>query len=107
MRRLAVALALAGVVIEGQLDLDCSRPAASRELLGRMRLSEIEWAEDVNREALWGAFGRCAGHPMAAACREKAQERFAAEWARQKAAIEAKYDRVLKEFEARCQASIT
>ena len=94
-------------LVGDQLELDCSRPAASRDLIGRLRLSDIEWAEDVNREALWEAFGRCATGPAAAACRDRERERFAADWARQKAAIEARYDQVLKDFETRCQASIT
>jgi hypothetical protein len=107
MRRLRLTLALAGMLSGAQLDLDCSRPLAAKELIGRLRLSEIEWAEDVNREALWEAFGRCAALPGAAACREREQARFAADWARQKAAIEAKYEQMLKDLEARCQASIT
>ena len=107
MRRLALGLALVGALEGAQLDLDCSRPLAAKELIGRIRLSEIEWAEDVNREALWEAFGRCAARPGAAACRDGERERFAADWARQKATIEAKYEQMLKDFEARCQASIT
>jgi hypothetical protein len=107
MKRLALSLALVGVLEGAQLDLDCSRPLAARELIGRMRLSEVEWAEDVNREALWQAFGRCAALSGAAACRNREQARFDADWARQKATIEAKYEQMLKDFEARCQASIT
>ncbi len=106
VRRLAPALVLVGALAGTQLDLDCSHPAAARELIGRIKLSEIEWAEDVNRVALWEAFGRCAALPGADACREGERQRFAADWARQKAAIEAKYDQMLKDFDARCQASI-
>ena len=107
MRRVALGLARVGVLEGAQFDLECSRPLAARELIGRLRLSEIEWAEDVNREALWEAFGRCAALPGPAACREREQERFTADWVRQKATIEAKYEQMLKDFEARCQASIT
>jgi hypothetical protein len=108
MRRVAVlGLALVGVLGGAQLDLECSRPLAARELIGRLRLSEIEWAEDVNREALWEAFGRCAAFPGPAACRDREQERIAADWVRQKATIDAKYEQMLKDFDLRCQASIT
>jgi len=107
MKRWALGLALAGILEAAQLDLDCARPAAARDLIGRVMLSEIEWAEDVNREALWEAFGRCADRPRAEACREEQRERFAAEFARQRAAIQAKYRQMMNDFEARCQASIT
>ena len=106
MRLLALMLALAAMLGGAQLDLDCAQPVAAREFIGRVRLSEIEWAEDVNREAMWEAFGRCAARPEADACRDAERDRFAAEWARQKAAIEAKYQQMLKDFETRCQASI-
>ena len=91
---------------EAPPDLDCARPAAARDLIGRVRLSEIEWAEDVQREALWQAFGRCSTRPGADACREVERKRFDAQWTKQKAAIEAKYDQILRDFTQRCQASI-
>jgi hypothetical protein len=106
MGRLALGLALVGILGGALLDLDCARPIAAREFIGRMRLSEIEWAEDVNREALWEAFGRCAALPEAQACRDRERERFAAAWVRQKAAIEARYEQMLEDFEVRCQAAI-
>jgi hypothetical protein len=102
----AAGLAVLGLLVGAQLELDCGRPAASRELIGRARLSDIEWAEDVNREAMWEAFGRCAG-PRAEACREIARRRFADDLARERALIEKKYRQVLEDFESRCQASIT
>ena len=107
MGRLALGLVLAGLLAEGTLELDCAHPRAARELIGRLRVADIEWAEDVNREALWEAFGRCSALPAALECREREQERFAADWARQKAAIEAKYEQELQDFVARCQAAIT
>ncbi len=107
MKLLGMTLGLVGVLAGAQLELDCAHPAAARALIGRVRLSEIEWAEDVNRAAMWEAFGRCADRPGADSCRDGERERFAADWARQKAAIEAKYDQMLKDFDARCQASIT
>jgi hypothetical protein len=100
-------LVLAGILYTAQLDMDCARPAAARDLIGRLRLAEIEWAEDVNREALWEAFGRCAALPGAPACRDRERARFAADLDRQVAAINARYEQMLKEFETRCQASIT
>ena len=107
MRGWALGLALVGICEGAQLDLDCARPTAASDLIGRAMLSEIEWAEDILRAALWEAFGRCSARPGADACREGERERFAADWVRQKAAIEAKYQQMLKDFEARCQASIT
>lgn len=101
-----MALVLAGLLHGVQLDLDCARPAAARELIGRARLSEIEWAEDVNRAAMWDAFGRCPAGPRAEACRDEQHARFGAEMDGQKAAIEVKYRLMLKEFEDRCRASI-
>jgi hypothetical protein len=101
-----LALGLAGLLHGVQLDLDCARPAAARELIGRARLSEIEWAEDVNRAAVWEAFGRCPPGPRAEACRDEQRTRFGAEMDGQKAAIEAKYRLMLEEFEERCRASI-
>ena len=107
LERLLLGLALVGLLEGAQLDLDCSRPTAARELIGRMRLAEIEWVEDVNREALWEAFGRCSRLPGAPACRDRERDRFAADLARQAAAIDARYEQILKDFETRCRASIT
>ena len=76
-------------------------------LIGRARLSEIEWAEDVNREAMWQAFGRCSGQPGAEACRERERQRFSDDLDAVVAAIDAKYRRISEEFEARCRTSIT
>ena len=80
---------LAGFLQAAQLELDCERPAASRDLIGRLMLSDIEWAEDVNRAAMWEAFGRCTAEARAEVCREKERRRFTADLDRQKAAIEA------------------
>jgi hypothetical protein len=104
---LAIGLVMAGIVQSVPREADCARPDAARELIGRLRLAEIEWAEDVNREALWEAFGRCAALPGAPACRDRERARFAADLDRQVAAINARYEQMLKEFETRCQASIT
>ena len=99
-------LGLAGILHGVQLDLDCASPAAATDLIGRARLSEIEWAEDVNRAAMWEAFGRCPAGPGAEACRAEHRARFGARMDGQKAAIEAKYRLMLRDFEDRCRASI-
>jgi hypothetical protein len=106
MNAWALGLLLAGLLHAAQLELDCARPATARALIGRIKLSEIEWAEDVNRAAMWDAFGRCAALPQAEACRERERRRFTDDLDRQKATIEAKYQRMLEDFEERCRASI-
>ena len=100
-------LALGWMLGGTQLDLDCAEPARARALIGRLQLSEIEGAEDINRAAMWNAFGRCPTGPRQAACREAEQRRFEGDWQKQKAAIEAKYRTMLEQFEERCRASIT
>ena len=106
MRGLALGLALFGVVQAVPPELDCGRPVAGQEMLGRLKLSEIEGREDVSRAAMWDAFGRCADLPSAADCRDDARRDFEAAWDKEKAAIEAKYARLLQEFLAQCRASI-
>jgi hypothetical protein len=99
-------LVLAGLVQGGDLELDCARPRAGWTLIGQARLAEIEWAEDVNREAMWEAFGRCPPGPGAEACREQQRRDFGADLERQKAAIREKYQKMLRDFLERCLASI-
>lgn len=105
MGHLAILL-LAGSLSAAQIDLDCGAPAAARALVGRLALSEIEGAEDINRAAMWDAFGRCPPGPARQACAESQRRHFEAEWQRQKARIEAKYRKILDDFEARCRASL-
>ncbi len=100
-----VGVILGWAVIWAQLEMDCARPQQARNVVGRLMLSEIEGAEDSNRAAMWEAFGRCPGGPGATACRQKEQQRFEAQWERQKKAMEDKYRKMLSEFEERCQAS--
>ena len=102
-----MSVVLAALPLLGELDLDCSRPASSKRLIGQARLSEIEWAEDVNRFDMWEAFGRCAGRPEADACREEARQSFGQILARQRADIEARYRDILRDFETRCQTTLT
>jgi hypothetical protein len=100
------AVILAGLLLVSQFELDCAHVAAARTLIGQARLSEIEWAEDVSREAMWDAFGRCPSGPGAQPCREELRQRFEAELDAQKAAIREKYDGILRDFVERCLASI-
>jgi hypothetical protein len=90
-----------------QLDLDCARLEEARRLIGRLRLAEIEGAEDIHRAAMWDAFGRCPEGKGGAACRSAEQRRFEEGWQRQKRGIEAKYGAMLVDLERRCQTTIS
>jgi hypothetical protein len=89
-----------------QSELDCARPTRGRELIARLRLAEIEGAEDIHRAAMWEAFGRCPEGAAGGPCRTGEQRRFEAEWEGQRAQIDAKYRAVLSDFEQRCRAII-
>jgi len=89
-----------------QTELDCSRPAESRALIGRLELAEIEGAEDIHRAAMWEAFGHCPAGAAGEPCRARERRRFEAQWEEQKRRIEGKYRGVLAEFEQRCRAVI-
>jgi hypothetical protein len=102
-----IGLALTGVLLMAQADLDCARPIQSRNFIAKLRLAEFEWAEDVHREALWNAFGRCPAGPGQAACRAEQQRRFDAEWQKIREGIDAKYRKMEEDFDLRCQASIS
>jgi hypothetical protein len=92
---------------QAQPDLDCARPIQGRDLIARLRLAEIEGAEDIHRAAMWEAFGRCPDGGAGGPCRTAEQARFGAEWERTRAQIEAKYRGVLSDFERRCRAIIS
>lgn len=92
---------------QAQSELDCARPTQGRELIARLRLAEIEGAEDIHRAAMWEAFGRCPDGAGGAPCRTAERQRFDAEWEGQRARIEAKYRAVLSDFERRCRAIIS
>lgn len=116
-RGLARAAALAGVCLVAALwaapsglaqsEPDCARPAQGRELIARLRLAEIEGAEDIHREAMWEAFGRCPEGAAGTSCRTAERERFETEWEGLRARIEAKYRGVLSDFERRCRAILS
>ncbi|HWP74164.1 MAG TPA: hypothetical protein VNU03_06605 [Methylomirabilota bacterium] len=86
---------------------DCERPAEARAFIARLRLAEIEGAEDIHREAMWQAFGRCPSGAAGGACRAEEQRRFDARWEVERREIEAKYRDVLGAFEQRCRAVIS
>jgi hypothetical protein len=92
---------------QAQSELDCARPTQGREMIARLRLAEIEGAEDIHRAAMWEAFGRCPDGTGGDACRTAERQRFEAEWERKRAQIEAKYRTVLSDFERRCRAIIS
>jgi hypothetical protein len=106
MRARGATAVIVSLLASSQLELDCAQPAAARSLVGRIMLSEIEGAEDVSRAAMWEAFGRCPGGPDREACVALEKRRFEAEWEATKAAIEARYRKILDEFSARCQGSL-
>jgi hypothetical protein len=102
-----LAMALSWTVEGTELDLDCARPEQARKVVGRLMLSEIEGAEDIQRAAMWEAFGRCPTGGGGGPCRERARQRFEAQWERQKKEIEDKYLKMLSDFEQRCRAAVT
>lgn len=89
------------------LELDCSQPGQGRSVLGRLMLAEIEGAEDIHRAVMLEAFGRCAAGRAGEPCREGERRRFDAQWDQQKGQIEAKYRRMLSDFEERCRSSVS
>lgn len=86
---------------------DCEHPAEARAFIARLRLAEIEGAEDIHREAMWQAFGRCPSGAAGGACRAEEQRRFDARWEVERREIEAKYREALGAFERRCRAVIS
>ena len=106
MKGWALGLALTGLLQGSELELDCAHPGAAGNLIRQARLSDIEWAEDVNREAMWEAFGRCPPGPGAEPCRRAHRRDFEADLERQKEAIREKYRELLRNFLERCLASI-
>jgi hypothetical protein len=99
--------ALCALLGLGQAEQDCERPARARSFMDRLMLADLEYAEDVHREAFWAALGRCPAEPAGQACRAREARRFDARWEEERARIEAKYRRMREDFEARCRASIS
>jgi hypothetical protein len=96
-------LALAGA----SADLDCAFPLEARAHVARLRLAEIEYAEDVHREAHWDELGRCPRGAQYLPCRAAIAQRFEALWEEKRRAIDAKYRRMLDDYEERCRASVS
>ena len=92
---------------QAQSEPDCARSAQGRELIARLRLAEIEGAEDIHRAAMWEAFGRCSEGAAGTPCRNAERQRFETEWDGKRAQIDAKYRAVLSDFERRCRAIIS
>ena len=87
--------------------LDCRQLSESRTMLGRMRLAEIEGAEDIHRAAMWDAFGHCPAGTAGEPCREAERRRFVARWEEQKRRIEDRYRTLLDDLEQRCRTVIS
>ena len=89
-----------------QLELDCAAPERARALIEYARLSEIEQVEDIHRDALDKALARCRLGAGREACRAEQRRQAGLEWERKLAEIKARYEKMHKDFEERCWASI-
>jgi hypothetical protein len=89
-----------------QLDLDCAAPERARALIEYARLSEIEQVEDIHRDALDKALALCPAGQGRQACRAEQRRQADLEWERILAEIKARYEKMHKDFEERCRASI-
>ena len=89
-----------------QLDLDCAAPVRAWALIEYARLSEIEQVEDIHRDALDKALAHCPAGQGRQACRVEQQRQADLEWERKLAEIKARYEKMHKDFEERCRASI-
>ncbi len=89
-----------------QLELDCAAPERARALIEYARVSEIEQVEDIHRDLLDKAPARCPAGQGRQACRTEQQRQADLEWERKLTDIKARYDKMQKDFEERCRASI-
>ena len=89
-----------------QLELDCAAPERARALIEYAKLSEIEQVEDIHRDALDKALARCPAGQGRQACRTEQQRQADLEWERKLTDIKARYEKMHKDFEERCRASI-
>jgi len=99
-----MALGVAGAA--AQLELDCAAPERARALIEYARLSEIEQVEDIHRDALDKGLARCQAGAGREACRAEQRWQAGLEWERKLAEIKARYEKMHKDFEERCRASI-
>jgi len=102
--RVWVLLGAAGVT--AQLDLDCAAPGRARALIDYARLSEIEQVEDIHRDALDKALANCPAGQGRQACRAEQQRQADLEWERKVSEIKVRYEKMQKDFEEKCRASI-
>src|SRR5262245_33891202 len=102
MRTACLALGLSMSLVADDPGLDCQRPAEALVHIGRLRLAELEYAEDVHREVHWAALGRCGTGAGSDACREAETRRFDAMWQTRREAIDARFRRMREAYEERC-----
>jgi hypothetical protein len=103
---LATAAALALAAASTPSEPACDDSATARAHIARLRLAELEYAEDVHREAHWSALGQCPGGSAGQTCRAGVTGRYDALWQARRAEIDATYRRQLEDFEARCRAGV-
>jgi hypothetical protein len=101
---LAVAMAL--LIASAQLDLDCAKPESARALIDYAQLSEIEQVEDIHRDELDKALARCPPDAKREACRTERRRQADLDWDRKLAEIKSRYQKMHRDFEERCRASI-
>ena len=89
-----------------QLELDCAAPERARALIEYARLSEIEQVEDIHRDALDKALTRCQAGQGRQSCRTEQQRQADVEWQHKISEIKARYEKMHKDFEEKCRASI-
>lgn len=99
-----VALVLLGA--SAQLDLDCAAPERARALIDYAQLSEIEHVEDVHRDELDRALAGCASAAGRDRCRAERRRQADLDWDQKLVEIKARYQKMRRDFEERCRASI-
>lgn len=97
-------LSAAGAAV--QLELDCAAPERARALIDYARFSEIEQVEDIHRDVLDKALARCPTGAGREPCRAERRRQADLDWERKLADINARYEKMRKDFEERCRASI-
>jgi len=99
-----MALGVAGAA--AQLELECAAPERARALIEYARLSEIEQVEDIHRDALDKALARCQAGAGREACRTGERRQAGLEWERKLVQIKIRYEKIQKDFEEKCRASL-
>ena len=99
-------MVLGAAGMAAQLDLDCAAPDRARALIDYARLSEVEQAEDIHRDALDKALASCPAGAGRERCRADRQREALLDWDRTLTEIKARYQKMRLEFEERCRAGI-